>query len=122
MAPDDLLLINIVEHARHVRDATSRLTREAYDRDIVLRMGMAHLLQVIGEAARLLPDAARQRFPSVPWNLIVGMRHRIVHEYFRIDFDVVWDTANMSVPMLLAALEPEIGPLIRARQPDIEPS
>ena len=40
------------------------------------------------------------------------MRHRIVHEYLRVDYDVVWDTASMSVPELLTALEPVVGPLI----------
>jgi uncharacterized protein with HEPN domain len=117
MADDDVLLMSIVEHARDVRDAMARLDRATFDGDVVVRMGIAHLLQVIGEAARLLPDPARQRFPSVPWNLIVGMRHKIVHEYFRIDFDVVWDTANISVPELLKALEPEVGPLIDKPQP-----
>jgi uncharacterized protein with HEPN domain len=117
MADDDVLLMSIVEHARHVRDAMGRLDRAAFDNDVVVRMGIAHLLQVIGEATRLLPDLARQRFPSVPWTLVVGMRHKIVHEYFRIDFDVVWDTANISVPELLRALEPEIGPLIDTTRP-----
>jgi uncharacterized protein with HEPN domain len=120
MADDDVLLMSIVEHARNVRDAMGRLDRTAFDSDVVVRMGIAHLLQVIGEAARLLPDPARQRFSSVPWNLIVGMRHKIVHEYFRIDFDVVWDTANISVPELLRALEPEIGPLIDTTRPHNE--
>lgn len=44
------------------------------------------------------------------------MRHKIVHEYFRTDFDVVWDTATVSIPQLLSALEPSIGPLAEARK------
>jgi len=89
MRDDDALLVDIVEHGRHVRDAVARLTREAYDGQILVRMGLAHLLQIIGEAARALPEPARQRFATVPWAQVVGMRHILVHEYFRIDFDLV---------------------------------
>jgi uncharacterized protein with HEPN domain len=122
MKDEQALLIDIVEHARHVRAALSRLTRPEYDASVLARMGMTHLLQIIGEASRLLPDSARLRFPTVPWNQIVGMRHRIVHEYFRIDFDLIWDTANVSVVELLAALEPEVGPIIDQQRPQADQS
>ena len=44
-------------------------------------------LQVIGEAARALPEQVRQQYPDIPWNNIVGMRSVLVHEYFGVDFD-----------------------------------
>ena len=120
MKDEQGLLIDIVEHARIVRTVMGRLTRAAYDDDVLARMGVTHLLQVIGEASRLLPESARQRFPTVPWTRIVGMRHRIVHEYFRINFNVVWEPASVAVPELLAAVEPEIGPIIDSRRPESE--
>lgn len=120
MRDEDTLLVDIVEHGRHVRDAVLDLSREAFDRDLMTRMGIAHLLQIIGEAARHLGEPARQRFPTVPWTQVVGMRHRLVHEYFRVNFDFVWVTATQDVPALLAALEPTIGPIINARKPEGE--
>jgi uncharacterized protein with HEPN domain len=80
-------------------------------------MGVAHLLQIIGEASRQVTQPTRDRYPTLPWSKIVGMRHRIVHEYFRINFELVWDTATLSVPELLNALEPDLGPIIDALKP-----
>jgi uncharacterized protein with HEPN domain len=117
MKREAALLVDIVEHARLVRDRVSGLSRQAFDNDRVTQLGIAHALQIIGEAARLLPESARINFPSVPWKQIVGMRHRLVHEYFRVDFDRVWDTAVGDIPTLLAALEPTVGPLADQRPP-----
>ena len=116
MQRDALLLIHMVEHARASRDAVARHGRPGFDDDVVVRMGFSHLLRVIGEAARLVPDETRARYAAVPWKQIVGMRHIIVHEYFRIDYDVVWNTATIHIPELLTALEPEIGPQIDQHQ------
>lgn len=116
MRDDVALLIDIVEHAREIRSALSSLSRQAFDANFMLRMGITHTLQVIGEAARLVPDAVRARYPQIPWNRVVGMRHLLVHEYFRVDFDLVWETACVSIPELLSVLEPDFGPMIDARQ------
>lgn len=89
MPRDVALLINIVEHARTLRFALEKHGRTGFDADPVIQMGFAHLLQIIGEAARLIPDDVRSRYPTIPWKQIVGMRHMIVHEYFRIDYSVV---------------------------------
>lgn len=52
---------------------------------------MVRHLQIIGEAARALPQEIRDRTPEVPWQKIIGMRHILVHGYFAIDTEVVWD-------------------------------
>src|SRR5687767_2933897 len=88
------LLIDIVENARRIRAAVAPLSRQEFDANFMLRMGIAHTLQMIGEAARVLPDDARRQYSQIPWNQVVGMRHLLVHEYFRTDFDLVWQTAS----------------------------
>ncbi len=85
MRSDTTLLIDIVEHARLVRDQMKRTTRPAFDADLLVQMGIAHALQIIGEATKSLSSSTRDRFPDIPWKQIVGMRHRLVHEYFRVD-------------------------------------
>lgn len=59
-----------------------------------------HNLQVIGEAARLTPDSVRQLAPNVPWSRIVGMRHMLVHTYFGLDLEIIFDVAKNEVPAL----------------------
>lgn len=65
---------------------------------------MTHLLQIIGEAARRVSDEGRAAHPSIPWSAVVGMRHKVVHDYFGVDEDVVWNTARSELPSLITAL------------------
>ena len=62
------------------------------DRQIVL--ALSHAVQIIGEAANQVSETAREAAPSIPWVLIINMRHRIVHDYYRIDLDVLWRTCR----------------------------
>ena len=53
---------------------------------------MVRSLEVIGEAARSIPDELRARAPSVPWTYMAGTRNKLIHEYFGIDLDIIWQT------------------------------
>jgi uncharacterized protein with HEPN domain len=86
------------------------VSKAQYDRDENLRLALTHLLQTIGEAARLVGDEGRQRFPGLPWNAVTGMRHRIVHEYFNVDEEIVWRTATERMDELILMLEPILEP------------
>ncbi|MCI0635919.1 MAG: DUF86 domain-containing protein [Actinobacteria bacterium] len=58
----------------------------------------------MGEAARRVSDEGRAARSSIPWKAVVGMRHKVVHDTFGVDEDVVWDTARNELPPLIAAL------------------
>jgi uncharacterized protein with HEPN domain len=77
-----------------------------YDDDQPLRLALVHLLQTIGEAARRVSSEFRTRHPEIPWPAVVGMRHRVVHDYLSVDLDLVWDVVQGDLPQLIAALEP----------------
>jgi uncharacterized protein with HEPN domain len=81
-------------------------SREDFDEDENLRLALAHLIQVIGEAARRVSAESRQQHPAIPWNDIIGMRHKVVHDYLDVDFDVVWAVATVDLPELIALLRP----------------
>jgi uncharacterized protein with HEPN domain len=70
----------------------------------------SHLLQIVGEAARHVSQAFQDAHPEVPWNAIIGMRQKVVHDYMNIDEDVVWTTATQELAPLVAQLERIVPP------------
>ena len=61
-------------------------------------------LEIIGEATKMIPDSVRQAYPIVPWKSMAGMRDKLIHHYFGVDLNVVWETAVNDLP----ALKPQI--------------
>jgi len=63
-----------------------------------------HALEILGEAAKRIPDPVRARYPAVPWRLMAGMRDRLIHGYFAVDLDVLWKTVTEDLPVTRPAL------------------
>jgi uncharacterized protein with HEPN domain len=70
----------------------------------MLLWALVRALEVIGEAASKVSEEAREMLPTVPWPKIIGMRNRIVHAYFDVDRDIVWETTIQELPSLEQAL------------------
>ena len=85
-------------------------SREEFDKDENLRLAVTHLIQMIGEAARRVTTETTQAYPLIPWSDIIGMRHKVVHDYLDIDFDVVWSVVTVDLPVLISLLEPIVPP------------
>lgn len=99
MRPDRLLLEDILESVREVMETTPPNRRD-YDRDKLVRSHLVRHIQIIGEAASRVSAELKQANPHVPWRAIAGMRHAIVHDYFEIDWNEVYNTAIRDVPSL----------------------
>jgi uncharacterized protein with HEPN domain len=102
---------NPVERLRDILEAIAAIERHAnrdqqsFEKDELVQGWFLRHLQIIGEAARALPDDARALATEVPWQKIIGMRNVLVHGYFEIDTDVVWNAATRDVPALKPAIE-----------------
>ena len=97
-----------------VRDAMRRvrgLSREQFDADGNLSLAVAHLVQTVGEAARRVSTAFQEQHPEIPWSKVIGMRHKVVHDYMNVDFDIVWDVVTLEFPALATQLERLVPPL-----------
>ena len=68
--------------------------RSAFDNSRLIQVWMVHHLMIIGEAVRAVEPAIRQRYPSIPWRQIAGMRNILVHDYFRINQGIVWEMSR----------------------------
>ena len=73
--------------------------------DPLLQSGFLHQLFVIGEAASRLSQNLKDKYPAIPWRAIGGFRNYIVHEYFSLDLDIVWQTVVVDVPALKSRVE-----------------
>ena len=83
----------------------SNCEKRAFERDELLQTWFVRHLQIIGEAARTTPEEVRALAPEIPWPQIAGMRNILVHGYFEVDTDLVWDAATRDVPALKPAIE-----------------
>jgi len=107
MDKDDLRYVgHMVDSARRIQFHLAGKDRAAFDADEILRLGVIHLIQTIGEAARLISADFKRQHGEIPWPAIVGMRHRIVHDYLNVDFDIAWEVATRDVPSLIGVLAP----------------
>ena len=92
-------LQDILEAIGHI-DRYAARGREAFEADELIQSWFVRHLQIIGEAARALPEEIRAKMPDIPWSKVIGMRHILVHDYFGIDTEVVWDAVQRDLPSL----------------------
>jgi uncharacterized protein with HEPN domain len=78
--------------------------------DMLIAARKMRLIEILGEAARHLPDDFQTNHPEIPWRQIIGMRNRMVHEYFRVIPAKVWDVVEQEIPSLISLLEPLVPP------------
>jgi len=104
MRPERLYLLDRVEAADNVAFHIANRTPEQFLGDRTAGAAVLHELTVIGEAAARLPQQLRDRHAAVPWSKIVAFRNLVVHEYFGLDWQIVWDTATTLVPELRAQI------------------
>jgi uncharacterized protein with HEPN domain len=106
MLKDDLVYLNhMLDMARKAIGKVTIKSRADFDADEDLRMVLAHLVQIIGEAARRVSTEAREHHPEIPWHKVIGMRHRIVHDYMDINQDILWDVVSSDLRELIPLLE-----------------
>ena len=84
---------------------TDGLSRSDLDADRKLQLALTQLCVIIGEAAAQIPRHDCAKYPEIPWPQIVGLRNRIVHGYFDVDMDIVWQIIQQDLPSLITQLE-----------------
>ena len=107
---DNVYVGHMLDMALKVAARIKGKSRADYDRDEDLRIIVAHLVQTIGEAASRVSAPTRDSHPEIPWRQITGIRHRIVHDYMDVDYDVLWEVATRDLPRLAAQLEKLLPP------------
>ena len=102
---DNVRVRHILDAAREAVSFSKGRSRADLDTDRKLNLSLVRLLEIIGEAARSLSQEFRQEHPDLPWKSMVGIRDRLIHGYFDINLDVVWETVTEDLPPLIAQLK-----------------
>jgi uncharacterized protein with HEPN domain len=98
MSPSiDAVLRHILEEVDFLIGSAATTDRAGFLADEALRRAWVRSLEVIGEAAKQLPTDFRQAHPEVDWRGMAGMRDRLIHGYFAVDYELVWEVATAKV-------------------------
>ncbi len=101
----NLLVEDIIDSGKKILEYTNNLSFEDFTKDGKTIDAVIRNFEIIGEAANRLPDEFKENHPEIDWHRIRGFRNRIVHDYFGIDFTIVWKIINSFLPTLITKLE-----------------
>ena len=106
MQKDDLIrLKHMVDAAKEARSFAFDKKRSDLDGNRQLTLALVEDIEIIGEAASKVSQETKTNYPAIPWLDIINMRNRLIHAYFDVDFEVVWDTVTKDLPPLLSEIE-----------------
>ena len=91
--------------AREAMEFAHGRERADLNRDRQLALALLKCIEIVGEASATISVETTSRYPEIPWRQIRGMRNRLIHGYYEVDLDVVWDTVTHNLGPLLAVLE-----------------
>lgn len=98
-------LRHMLDHAREAVAMVEGKSRADLDTNRQLNLALVRLLEIVGEAARRIPESERPADPSIPWPEIISLRNRLIHGYDSVDFDVLWQIVTHDLPPLISSLE-----------------
>lgn len=106
MRKDDIdRLRHMLDAARESLQFSEGRSRNDLETDRMLVLAVLQDIEILGEAASRVSQEARGLHPEIPWQDIVRMRNRLIHGYFDVNLDVVWDTLHNDLPPLVRMLE-----------------
>ncbi len=98
-------LQDIVDAISDAESFTKNLTYDQFVKDRKTLNAVVRSLEIIGEASKQLPNSLKNQFPELPWKEITGMRDKLIHAYFGMDTEMIWQTVKENIPPLKQTLQ-----------------
>ena len=100
-----LFIEDILESINKINRYTKRISFEKFSQDDKTKDAVVRNFEIIGEAAKQLPEEIKNRFPDVEWKSMIDFRNVIIHEYFGIDLDIMWNIIKTKLPPLKSKIQ-----------------
>ena len=117
-APRSVLdyLQDILYAIEKIEQFTAEMSYEQFAADEKTHFAVIRALEIMGEAAKQLPDDVKQRYPAVSWRSMMGMRDKMIHGYFSVILSVVWQTIEHDIPPLKPLLTTALAAEVKREQ------
>lgn len=100
MKNNTVYLKHILDSINRVEKYISGIKETAFKENALIQAGVCREIEIIGEATKRLSDDFKAKNSAIPWKAMAGMRDKLIHDYFGVDYDAVWDTLIKDIPAL----------------------
>lgn len=97
---NDVFFEHILESIAFIKEYVASVSLEEFYKNVQLQDSVIRRLEIIGEAIKQVSDAVRVSYPVVDWKGFTGMRDKLIHEYFGVDINLVWEVVQRELPIL----------------------
>ena len=111
-------LLHILDETGYLMKHSKGLTKDEFEDDETLRRAFVRSIEIIGEATKQLSPEIREKYTQIEWKAVAGMRDKLIHGYFGVDYELVWDVVTIKIPIL----HQEIEKILRDKKSEQEES